>query len=457
MADRRPTSGSESHSAESAEWAEGPATVGRRAPFSENPNVGARGLRTQQRILDAALEVFAESGYHQCSVGRITDAAGCSRVSFYQYFSDKEDLFRVLAGQVARQLYASTEALGMLEADAAGRAALRGWVDRHADVFDRYEPMFRAFRDAAESDEELAGSSFRVARRNLEQFCSRVGDTDLPTRQLQPMVGLLLESVTQFHVTAALLRAHAPEEFGADRLRDSLTDVMHRSLFGRIDGVNVHPPAGPTPGAIVADGATGTMLVDDNASRELTPAGRRTLEHLMESGRTVFLRRGYHRTRVDDIAAEAGLSHGAFYRYFSSKADLAQRIAADAMRDVSGEFEQIAGLGAADADGGGGPPTAAAISAWLSRYSAVQSSRIAAIRLWVDAGDGAQEHSLESAAVLDAGRRQLAAFLAPRGFGDAEMEALVGVAFISSFGFRERPPEALDAATRIVERGFLGN
>jgi AcrR family transcriptional regulator len=37
----------------------------RRAPFSDNPQVGARGQRTQQRILDAALRVFGEEGYHQ--------------------------------------------------------------------------------------------------------------------------------------------------------------------------------------------------------------------------------------------------------------------------------------------------------------------------------------------------------------------------------------------------------
>ena len=37
----------------------GPADVVRRAPFADNPHVGARGQRTQQRILDAALEAFA--------------------------------------------------------------------------------------------------------------------------------------------------------------------------------------------------------------------------------------------------------------------------------------------------------------------------------------------------------------------------------------------------------------
>ena len=78
-------------------------------PFSDNPRVGARGQRTQQRILDAALRVFGEVGYHQCSIDSITKLAGCSRVSFYQYFESKEDVFRHLAVQVARQLNASTD------------------------------------------------------------------------------------------------------------------------------------------------------------------------------------------------------------------------------------------------------------------------------------------------------------------------------------------------------------
>ncbi len=100
----------------------------RRAPFSDNPHVGARGQRTQQRILDAALRVFGEVGYHQCSIDSITKVAGCSRVSFYQYFSSKEDVFRHLAAQVARQLNASTDRLDPLTPDARrlGRAARVG-------------------------------------------------------------------------------------------------------------------------------------------------------------------------------------------------------------------------------------------------------------------------------------------------------------------------------------------
>src|SRR5438067_5627729 len=102
-----------------------PGAVVRRAPFSDNPQVGARGQRTQQRILDAALRVFGEVGYHQCSIDAITKVAGCSRVSFYQYFSSKEDVFRHLAVQVARQLKASSDRLEAVTPDLAGWDAMR--------------------------------------------------------------------------------------------------------------------------------------------------------------------------------------------------------------------------------------------------------------------------------------------------------------------------------------------
>ena len=104
---------------------DGAVAVVRRAPFSGNPQVGARGQRTQQRILDAALRAFGEEGYHACSIDRITKLARCSRVSFYQYFSSKEDVFRHLAEQVARQTTASTEMLDPLTPDLEGWSAMR--------------------------------------------------------------------------------------------------------------------------------------------------------------------------------------------------------------------------------------------------------------------------------------------------------------------------------------------
>lgn len=47
--------------------------------------------------------------------------------------------------------------------------------------------------------------------------------------------------------------------------------------------------------------------------------GRRTRARLLEAGKAVFERDGFLQARISDIAAEANVSHGAFYHYFPSK------------------------------------------------------------------------------------------------------------------------------------------
>ncbi|MBO0775398.1 MAG: TetR/AcrR family transcriptional regulator [Actinobacteria bacterium] len=47
-----------------------------------------------------------------------------------------------------------------------------------------------------------------------------------------------------------------------------------------------------------------------------------TRDRLLRAAADVFTRRGYDGTRVADIAAAAGVSNGALYSHFSSKADL---------------------------------------------------------------------------------------------------------------------------------------
>lgn len=53
-----------------------------------------------------------------------------------------------------------------------------------------------------------------------------------------------------------------------------------------------------------------------------TPKGRDTRRRLLEAGRTLFGEHGYVGVRVADITAAAGVSQGAFYRYFPDRRDL---------------------------------------------------------------------------------------------------------------------------------------
>jgi len=423
--------------------------VVRRAPFSDNPRVGARGQRTQQRIVDAALRVFGEDGYHQCGVARITELAGCSRASFYQYFSGKEDVFRHLAGQVARQMGASTEALGLLTPDEDGWRSIRAWVARYADIYERYEPVFLVFQTAAESDAAVAGGAASTGERHVAAFRSRLTDATLPPRQLDPVIALLLECQPRSFDVAGMLRAAAPSAYPRERIEDAVADVVHRALFG-LQPVNVHEPARRRPPVLSFSPHMLDALQGDGRTHELTAAGRRTLQALMDAGRELFVARGYHDTRINDVVAAAGLSHGAFYRYFESKEAFAQVLAVQAIRTVSTALVDIP---AGTPDGVTGT---AALRRWLRRYNATQAGEAAIIRLWADAAAADATFRADSTAAFDWGRRRVAHVLRPRGFGDVDSEAVMAVALLSTFGSRERPAPMIDAAAHIFERGFLG-
>ncbi|WP_179429956.1 TetR/AcrR family transcriptional regulator [Spelaeicoccus albus] len=53
---------------------------------------------------------------------------------------------------------------------------------------------------------------------------------------------------------------------------------------------------------------------------------------IIAAARRCFSRDGFHRTSMPDIAAEAGVSTGAPYRYFASKEEIILQVAGDAFR-----------------------------------------------------------------------------------------------------------------------------
>jgi AcrR family transcriptional regulator len=420
--------------------------VTRRAPFSDNPRVGARGQRTRQRILDAALQLFGDEGFHQCSIARISELASCSRVSFYQYFSGKEDVFSSLAGQVARQISASTEAIDPLTPDASGWDGLRAWVGRYGDIHARYGPIFQGLPTTFKDDEGLTTASARLSDQSVSRIRSKLSTSDLPPRHLDPLIALLVACLTRTLDDAATLRAAAPEAYPRERVEIAFTDVMHRTLFGR-NPFNAHAGTPLRPPRVEFGPDVGAMMKKEEAIRCGTDK-RAALNALVQNGRDVFVQRGYHATRVDDLAAAAGVSHGVFYRYFENKNELAIVLTVQAMRAVGDAFVGIPDLAA-----GNGPE----LRRWFRRYNAAQTGEAAMIRVWVEAAlEDARMRSL-SASALDWGRRRLVRVLGESGggTGDLDVEAIVMVALLGAFGSRPRGAATVDAAASIVERGLL--
>jgi len=57
----------------------------------------------------------------------------------------------------------------------------------------------------------------------------------------------------------------------------------------------------------------------ESKAAPITERGRRTREKLLAAAREVFEERGYAATRMADIAARAGVSHGTTYTWFADK------------------------------------------------------------------------------------------------------------------------------------------
>ena len=86
---------------------------------------------TRHALLEAALNVFGEKGYHGAAVDEIVDRAGRSKGAAYFHFNSKAAIFRALVRELAGQLAGSIQRK-MDRADAPAErldAALLGLVD----------------------------------------------------------------------------------------------------------------------------------------------------------------------------------------------------------------------------------------------------------------------------------------------------------------------------------------
>lgn len=101
-------------------------------------------VSSRETLSEAACELFLERGYEKTSVADITQRAGVSRSSFFNYFSSKSDV--LWSGLDARIGTAVVE-LGGLGPD-AGATAVRGILLAVVDDF-APDPLALALRNAA--------------------------------------------------------------------------------------------------------------------------------------------------------------------------------------------------------------------------------------------------------------------------------------------------------------------
>ena len=181
-----------------------------------------------RQLLDAGAEVFATKGYFAARVDDIVKLARTSHGTFYLYFSNKEDLFRALAAEVADQMQALAESLGPLEAGPVGAASLHTWIERFADLYDRYGPIIRAWTEAEIGSHEFGRLGNDVLVRFTRVLTQRIAEAAPP--DLDPTIAAValvaMFERLNYYALAGQVRADR------DGIVDTLALVTQRAVFG---------------------------------------------------------------------------------------------------------------------------------------------------------------------------------------------------------------------------------
>lgn len=130
--------------------------------------MSSRSAQKRAAILEAAAVAFREHGYRGTSMDLVAEMAGVSKRTIYNHFTNKDELFAVIASELMRR---ATQATAVpYRADEAIESQLRTFARRKLDV--SLDPdflgLFRAVTADITRDPELAAKTQRQDRRAEE-------------------------------------------------------------------------------------------------------------------------------------------------------------------------------------------------------------------------------------------------------------------------------------------------
>ncbi len=193
-------------------------------PKEEQPGPRARqGARTRKRLLDSAMAVFGEKGYHATRVDDIVAHAKTSHGTFYLYFANKEDLLRALVAEAAKEVVALDELLGPLVPGEAGWAQLRAWIARFSHAWQHYAPVVQVLPDLLLTDTDLSVQAQLAIDDLSANLAGRLAEASSDDR-LDPKAAAEA-------IIAMIDRVHYVREFTGQPLDDTAIDTLTTMVY----------------------------------------------------------------------------------------------------------------------------------------------------------------------------------------------------------------------------------
>lgn len=190
----------------------------------------SKSVDLRSRLLEAAQQVFARSGYAGATVDDIISAAETSRATFYRYFRSKEDLFDELSRACFLEMRAVSKELATYDATTSGKGGLEQLVAAYGDMQERQRGVIRAWMEKADRPESAvrkeASHTFHALLRGMEDHIEAVGGPSEVDPEVQAALLLVLLNRATFYVR------HRHSRLNPQDLTPTLATMIHRAYFG---------------------------------------------------------------------------------------------------------------------------------------------------------------------------------------------------------------------------------
>jgi AcrR family transcriptional regulator len=194
-----------------------------------------KGRRTMQRILAAARQVMARTGYVTMRVSDVAEEAGLSLGALYRYFDNKEDLFDSLIGSTHEDLYQASAGGGFDFAVApydALFASNRGYLEHYFENRD----VLRVLMEVMTVDTRFRDFWWEMRQRHIRRFLAALGRHHGLCGMTQKEATLRCEAVCSM-VEMSAYAWFAQDELNKatpslDEATKTLTDIWYSAFFG---------------------------------------------------------------------------------------------------------------------------------------------------------------------------------------------------------------------------------
>jgi AcrR family transcriptional regulator len=207
--------------------------------------VRAEAARDKRRreLLDVALRVFSERGYHETRISDLIEAAGVARGTFYLYFESKNAIFHELLDELLVRVRASVVGVDVGEGAPPLREQLIVTLERVLTTFSE-SPALTAFvlRVAVGLDPEIDRKLTELYGR-LHQFLVMSLENGIALGILRPMDPVIvswavlgsIKQLVEVLIIAPLAPTTDVDKRGRD-LRAMATSLVDYNLAGLLAG-----------------------------------------------------------------------------------------------------------------------------------------------------------------------------------------------------------------------------